>query len=405
MSGVSAGPKLYKKKSASTGQAFFYIRDGSRRTATGIRDDGTSQARAKAREALKRYLTEEDKRAAESGERLLTVAEAVEYYVERRGAAVKSRQSMAHSLTPIVAFMGQKVCDKLTTDDGFRYQQWRTHRGPIRKDEPPRPQRVAGDSTARRDLAILNAVLAMALKAEKISRRPTFDLPESAPAKERWLTHGEAARLLMGALGFVMVSSSDLTTRTVRWRVWRREASAVNRHVARFIVIGLYTGTRHRAICRLGFAPHPNGGHFDLTNGVMYRRALGTAQSKKRTPPIRLDPYLTVFVRRWQRMTNSPYVIHYRDAGARPRMGVREEGEFDGLDEIGGGFRLACQRAGLGPDVTPHVLRHTCVTWLLQRGWSVWDVAGYVGMSPAIVENVYGHHSTEFMRSVGLGVR
>ena len=41
---------------------------------------------------------------------------------------------------------------------------------------------------------------------------------------------------------------------------------------------------------------------------------------------------------------------------------------------------------GLGPDVTPHVLRHTAATWLLQRGVSVYDVAGVLGCSEGTVK-------------------
>ena len=49
--------------------------------------------------------------------------------------------------------------------------------------------------------------------------------------------------------------------------------------------------------------------------------------------------------------------------------------------------------AGLGPDVTPHVLRHTCATMLLQRGVSVYDVAGVLGASEDVIRRTYGHHA------------
>ena len=37
--------------------------------------------------------------------------------------------------------------------------------------------------------------------------------------------------------------------------------------------------------------------------------------------------------------------------------------------------------AGLGPDVTPHVLRHTAATWLMQSGTNPWEAAGFLSMS------------------------
>ena len=57
------------------------------------------------------------------------------------------------------------------------------------------------------------------------------------------------------------------------------------------------------------------------------------------------------------------------------------------------GFRDAVTAAGLDDDVTPHVLKDTCVTWLLQRGVDAWTVAGYTGTSVQTIQRVYGHHA------------
>ena len=391
---VSTGPQLFKKKSRATGQRYWYIRDGKSETATGIRVDQSKESQANARTALKTYLTEELKRQAEPGEVPLTAAEVVEYYLARRFDQAKSQGTMKYTLAPIVVFFGHLLVEKLTADDGFRYTNWRMHKGRPHSDDPPRLDRAVGGSTVRRELVTFTAAMNLALKAEKITRRPNFETPPAGAARERWLTKSEAARLLMGALGFVMVRYSDRETRQVRWHAWRRDRNAASsKHVARFVVIGLSTGTRHRAICRLGFDRHADGGHFDLDNGLLYRKAAGASQTTKRQPTVRLDKYLAAFVRRWRRLSNTNWVI--LDGRAK----VEDDAE-GGHDEIGKGFAGAVERAGLGPDVTPHVLRHTCVTWLLQRGWSVWNVAGYVGMSPAIVEKVYGHHSVEFQRGL-----
>jgi integrase len=55
---------------------------------------------------------------------------------------------------------------------------------------------------------------------------------------------------------------------------------------------------------------------------------------------------------------------------------------------------LGClaEDAGLGADVTPHTLRHTAATWLMQNGADLWDAAGYLGMTVQTLERVYGHH-------------
>jgi Phage integrase family len=59
-------------------------------------------------------------------------------------------------------------------------------------------------------------------------------------------------------------------------------------------------------------------------------------------------------------------------------------------------FRDTVAAAGL-EDVTPHTLKHTAVTWLLQRGVPIWEVAGYVGTSPQTIARVYGHHHVDHL--------
>ena len=54
--------------------------------------------------------------------------------------------------------------------------------------------------------------------------------------------------------------------------------------------------------------------------------------------------------------------------------------------------------AGLDPDVTAHVLRHTCATWLLQACVSVYDVAGVLGCSEEVIRRTYGHHAQDHLR-------
>jgi len=54
--------------------------------------------------------------------------------------------------------------------------------------------------------------------------------------------------------------------------------------------------------------------------------------------------------------------------------------------------------AGLGPDVTPHVLKHTCATLMRQAGISTWDVAGVLGTSEQVIRKTYGHHAVEHLR-------
>jgi integrase len=69
------------------------------------------------------------------------------------------------------------------------------------------------------------------------------------------------------------------------------------------------------------------------------------------------------------------------------------------VKRISKAFRRIAIEAGL-PDVTPHTLRHTAISWALQRGTKAFDVADYFGVSEEVIKRTYGHHDPEHHREV-----
>lgn len=63
-------------------------------------------------------------------------------------------------------------------------------------------------------------------------------------------------------------------------------------------------------------------------------------------------------------------------------------------------FMDAAARAGLGDDVTPHVLRHSRATHMLQDGVPLWAVANLLGDKVTTVEKTYGTHCPDYMAEV-----
>ncbi|MNP23880.1 site-specific tyrosine recombinase XerC [compost metagenome] len=49
--------------------------------------------------------------------------------------------------------------------------------------------------------------------------------------------------------------------------------------------------------------------------------------------------------------------------------------------------------------MTPHTLRHTAATLMARRGVSLWEVAGVLGNSAAVVEKTYAHHCPDHLRT------
>lgn len=80
--------------------------------------------------------------------------------------------------------------------------------------------------------------------------------------------------------------------------------------MARFILIALYTGTRHSAILGLQWLPNTRGGWFDLDAGVLYRRPQYAIETNKRRTPSPIPPRLMPHLRRWRRLSTQ-YVIEH----------------------------------------------------------------------------------------------
>jgi integrase len=208
-------------------------------------------------------------------------------------------------------------------------------------------------SSARRSLEILRAAIRHWHKEHgPLPSLPAVVLPSKSEPREKWLTKAEAARLL-------------------------RAAKHVE-HLKRFILLGLHTGSRRDSILSLTWD------RIDFAAGVMRRRGYGETESRtKRTPPVRLAKRTLGFLRRWQRMDGGrgKYVIHW--GGKR-------------IVRFGKVWDRVCKEAGV--EATPHTLRHTRATWLMQAGINVWEAAGHLGMSAAILQKVYAKHSPDFQQ-------
>jgi integrase len=158
------------------------------------------------------------------------------------------------------------------------------------------------------------------------------------------------------------------------------------RHLARFILIGLYTGTRSAAISSA--SPYRDKGRsfVDLEAGIFYRLAEGQRITNKRQPPVPLPPRLLAHLRRWQSMGlfKTFFVEWNGEKTASVKTAFASADRLAGLDESQG-------------RITPHVLRHTAATWLMQAGVDRWEAAGFLGMSVELIEKVYGHHHPDHL--------
>src|SRR5262245_52000855 len=70
-------------------------------------------------------------------------------------------------------------------------------------------------------------------------------------------------------------------------------------------------------------------------------------------------------------------------------------------------FKTALRLAKVSGRISPHTLRHTAATWLMQNGVDKWEAAGFLGMLVEMLDRVYGHHHPDHLRGAAhaLGYR
>ncbi len=218
--------------------------------------------------------------------------------------------------------------------------------------------RAAG--TVRRELRVLRAAINYAHRCGRITRPVSVELPERPPARDRWLTRTEAARLLRAS-----------------------RSKQARLYLPLFILLGLYTGRRKEALLSLRWTD------VDLDTARINFDQPGRRRTNKRRGLIPIPPRLMPHFRRaQQRGCDVGYVLH-----------------IDGrrILDIKKGFAAACERAGL-KGVTPHTLKHTAATWLMQRGTDPWEVSGFLAISMETLTRTYGYHRPDYLREAAQNV-
>ncbi|WP_152662663.1 tyrosine-type recombinase/integrase [Devosia soli] len=260
--------------------------------------------------------------------------------------------------------------------------------------------RTVSIGTVRRELGVLSAAINYwhkehgPLDSVPVVTRPQPPEPKADVVRNR----SEMARLLAGALGWYELRWTDLQTHKEH-RQWRRDREAINRHTARFIVIGRYTANRPGATLKLHWMANTVGGWPDLEREIMFRKSADRAETKKRQPSVRMGRALLAHMRRWRAMDERARQEETERTGEPSNnflAVVHRKGRP--IKDIGKFFVTALDYAGLSRTFTPHILRHTRVTWWVEAGLPIEEVADAAGMTTEMVEKVYWHRSPHFQK-------
>jgi integrase len=372
----SKGVRLYRRKARHrhgklVAQAVWIIKDGSRHVATGcLASASETKPPPEAEQALANYIAgkyqpERRRRDIED----IDCADVLSIYLTDIGEPGDQFEIQAR-IERLNEFWGGKMLAQVNAQTCGAYVK---HRGSL--------------GGARRDLETFRAAINHHAKEGFHRGVVRVSLPSKGEPRDRWLTRDEAAALI--------------------WHCWRyREKQTIHagaskghpvqtyrrplRHVARFILIGLYTGTRAGAIASASPYAELGRSYVDLERGIFYRKPIGKRATKKRQTPAPIPARLLAHLRRWkqQKLIASCFV------------------EFNGkpVSSVKKGFQSAVRLAQLPGKVTPHTLRHTAATWLMQRGVPIWEAAGFLGMSPEVLQETYGHHHPDHLQGAAAAI-
>ena len=250
-----------RDRSGTARRATWIILDGNRHIATGCAESEITAAEGKLAEYVAaKYRPPRKARDIEQ----IDIADVLSVYEEDFRDRQANRAKFNGRLQRLNDFWGGRKLAEITGQSCRDYVAARD-----------------SDGGARRDLEDLRAAINHHAKEGFHRGVVRVTLPARGRPRTRWLTRKEAADLLR-----------------VCWR--RKEVQTVHRgaakglpvetvkrplrHLVRFILIGLYTGSRAAAIAAA--SPHKGAGrsYVDLDEGIFYRLPEGNAETNKRQP-------------------------------------------------------------------------------------------------------------------------
>ena len=347
----------------------FYIHwsehGATRQRSTGTADSGEAET------ALAAFIQDRQssKRSGPRDPGEFSVSEALTLYGEEHAPTKADPLRIAYAIQALVPYWSGMMVSDITQG---------TCKGYVR-------HRNKQPGTVRRELAALQAAVNYSKDEGKITWAPTVHLPTKPEGKDRWLTRSEAAALLNAA---------------------RTGHSTTRNYLPLFIMIGLYCGARKGAILSLRWP------QVDLEAGRINFNEAGRERTSKGRAHLPIPRRLRFFLKKAkERGTDLGYVLH-RD-GAR-------------IANIKRAFNAACVEAGLAEirtitkvvdgekiqvpvldnktgepvykhAVTPHVLRHTCGTWLAQAAVPLDKIGGWLGHTDSRTTRLYAHHHPAYM--------
>jgi integrase len=273
-----------------------------------------------------------------------TLGEIFQGYKASRSSKVRAPASLKFAVQALEPHVGKLRPENVTPKVFEDYAEKRQKEG-------------VSAGTILREVGVARAALSWSVAHKWLDQRLKPVIPNPVPTpkgRERWLTRDEAKRLL---------------------------AACRAAHLRLFVMLGIMTGARSGAILELKWktAPDQAPPYVDMERRLI---DYGTGHGNKRRAIAPINDELLAVLKAARELSCSDFVIEHN---AKP------------IRHIKNSFEAACGRAEVA-GVTPHILRHTCCTWLVEAGVSYEEIGKLVGDDAKTIEKIYGHHSPEFLK-------
>lgn len=230
-------------------------------------------------------------------------------------------------------------------------------------------------NTIRRELGSLSAALRMAYKDRLFDTEVFVSRPPEQTADIEYFKCNEALSLI-------------------------RLAGRMNRaknHLQLFLQIGFLTGRRKDSILTLKWAD------INFEKSIINWEVLGKVITNKRRPKSRLPKRLRkhLLIHR-QKFPDDEYVISYRGKPVKDIKTAfksvaklfREEKLEKHIKEFGADGSVDID--SFLPTAYPHMMRHSCATWMMEKGVNKREACQFLGMTEDTLVRRYWHHHPDF---------
>ena len=342
------------RKERSNWEVVEYIRGGIKRHSVG------HGCREDAEEKLAEIIIQRS--APERNEDILTLGELIAYYIKEHLPSLARPDTALKCFERLIPFWGDLLLSDIKKSKVYEYVDYRRAEFYAwQKGHDRETRKELKMPTVRRELEQLQACIGYAYRDNIISICPFLWKPDKSRSRDRWLTKKEAGQLIRAS----------------------KSLQHASEYLPLFILIGLYTGARTEAILKLRWP------QVDFKRGLIDFTLNQTNNIKKAAVVPMTRRIRRELLKAKLRGSDLGYVIHQNQ---RPIKSVKNS------------FRTSCDIAEL-ENVTPHILRHTAASWMVQKNVSASKVAKYIGCTTQVIENTYGHlapdHLKEAVESYG----